>query len=49
MLYIELILRKELIINIRFKYADDIAILHIGLITFYIITALITDIDDILN
>ena len=49
MLYIELMLQKELIANIRFKYVNDIIILRTGLITFYIIAALATDINDILN
>ena len=49
MLYIEPMLRKELITNIKFKYANDIAILRINLITFYIIAALVTDVNNILN
>ena len=47
MLYIELILRKELIANIRFKYTDNIIILRISLITFYTVITLITDIKNV--
>ena len=42
-------LQKELTANTRFGYADDIVILRINLITFYIITALAINVNNILN
>ena len=40
-------LRKKLIFNTKFKYADNIVILYTGPITFYITAALITDIKNV--
>ena len=46
----ELILRKKKpIFNTKFGYANDIVILYINLITYYTITALITDLNNVFN
>ena len=49
MLYIEPVLRKKSIPNIKFKYADNITILQTGLNTFYTAATLITDVKNVLN
>ena len=49
MLYIELILRKKPIFNIKFGYVNDIIILRINLITFYTVTILIINVKNILK
>ena len=49
MLYIEPVLKKEPILNIKFGYINDIAILRINLIIYYTTVILITDIDNVFN
>ena len=42
-------LPKKLILNIRFKYINDIVILYTGPLTFYITAVLITNIKNVFN
>ena len=49
MLYIEPMLRKELIFNTKFKYADNIVILRINLIISYTAATLVTDVKNVFN